>query len=165
MRDRLLTLATREHLNYNHVLIRYVLERLLYRLSVSSQRDDFALKGGMLSAIWMTDPFRMTMDVDLLGLGNFRANALQDAFCTIMDTPVVDDGVIFDSDSLDIKPIRERQTYDGFRIKALAFIGSACIPIHIDIGFEDAVTPALEEQKYPTILECGFIEVGLCLFS
>ena len=107
----------------------------------------------MLFAIWMTDPFRMTMDVGLLGFGNFRANALQDAFRTIMDTPVVDDGVIFDSDSLNIKPIRERQAYDGFRIKALAFIGSACIPIHIDIGFGDAVTPALEEQKYPTLLD------------
>ena len=94
--DRLQTFADHEGLNYNNVQIRYVLERLLYRLSVSSQRDCFALKGGMLFAIWMENPFRMTIDIDLLGFGNSRADALQDAFRIIMDTPVADDGVVFD---------------------------------------------------------------------
>ncbi|MCY4034855.1 MAG: nucleotidyl transferase AbiEii/AbiGii toxin family protein [Hyphomicrobiales bacterium] len=153
VRDRLRTLANRKHLSYNHVLIRYVLERLLYRLSESPQQNNFALKGGMLLAIWMTDPFRMTMDIDLLGYGNSRADELQEAFRNIMDTPVANDGVVFDINSVNIKPIREQQDYRGFRIKASAFIGSERIPVQIDIGFGDAVTPSPEEHKYPTLLD------------
>jgi len=34
-----------------------------------------------------------------------------------------------------------------------AFLGNAKIPIQIDIGFGDAVTPAPEEIEYPTILD------------
>lgn len=55
VRDRLRTVTVRLRLDYNLVLTRYVLERLLYRLSVSSQRDRFALKGSMLFAVWTTD--------------------------------------------------------------------------------------------------------------
>lgn len=47
VRDRLRTVTVRLRLDYNLVLTRYVLERLLYRLSVSSQRDRFVLKGAI----------------------------------------------------------------------------------------------------------------------
>ena len=58
VRDRLRTVTVRRRLDYNLVLTHYVLERLLYRLSVSSQRDRFALKGAMLFAVWTTDIIR-----------------------------------------------------------------------------------------------------------
>ena len=59
VRDRLRTVTVRLRLDYNLVLTRYVLERLLYRLSVSSQRDRFALKGAMMFVVWTTDSIRL----------------------------------------------------------------------------------------------------------
>ena len=46
------------------LLVLYVLERFLYRLSVSEHRDRLVLKGGMLLAAF--DERRPTGDVDLL---------------------------------------------------------------------------------------------------
>lgn len=153
VRDRLRTVTVRRRLDYNLVLTRYVLERLLYRLSVSSQRDRFVLKGAMLFAVWTTDIIRPTQDLDLLGFGDSDVDALRDAFRDIMGTPVADDGVVFDLDSVRAEPIRAEQLYDGVRVSALSFIGTARVPIRIDIGFGDAVTPSLEEQEYPALLD------------
>ena len=44
----------------------YVIERFLYRLSVSEQRDRCLLKGANLIGMWMEDPYRTTRDLDLL---------------------------------------------------------------------------------------------------
>lgn len=153
VRDRLRTVTVRLRLDYNLVLTRYALERLLYRLSVSSQRDRFALKGAMLFVVWTTDIIRPTQDLDLLGFGDSDVDALRDAFRDIMGTTVADDGVVFDLDSVRAEPIRAEQLYDGVRVSALLFIGTARVPIQIDIGFGDAVTPSLEEQEYPALLD------------
>lgn len=48
IRNRLLSKARAEKLDFNMLLTRYALERLLYRLSISDQRDQFLLKGALL---------------------------------------------------------------------------------------------------------------------
>ena len=65
VRARLLARARAEHQDFQILLTRYALERLLYRLSVSDKRDDFILKGAMLFTVWRDDPFRPTRDLDL----------------------------------------------------------------------------------------------------
>jgi len=45
VRARLLNLAKAEGSNFNQVLVRYALERFLYRLSQSSHADRFLLHG------------------------------------------------------------------------------------------------------------------------
>ena len=70
VRARLLDRARGEKTDFQILLTRYALERLLYRLSVSDQRARFVLKGAMLFAIWQDDPFRPTRDLDLLGYGD-----------------------------------------------------------------------------------------------
>jgi hypothetical protein len=42
-----------EQSDFQLLLTRYVLERLLYRLSVSKYRDRFILKGALLLSIWV----------------------------------------------------------------------------------------------------------------
>ena len=42
------------------------MERLLYRLSRSPDRDRFVLKGALLFSAWSDTPHRPTMDVDLM---------------------------------------------------------------------------------------------------
>ncbi len=48
VKDRLLNLARREGRVFDVVLVRYALERLLFRISISEHRDRFILKGCML---------------------------------------------------------------------------------------------------------------------
>ena len=48
VRARLLNKAKAEQSDFNAVLVRYALERLLYRMSQSAHADSFLLKGAML---------------------------------------------------------------------------------------------------------------------
>jgi len=68
VRGRLLAKARAEKLDFNLLLTRYTLERILYRLSISQQRDQFLLKGALLFDLWFDVPHRPTRDADLLGV-------------------------------------------------------------------------------------------------
>lgn len=153
VRARLLDRSRAERSDYQILLTRYALERLLYRLSVSEHRDRFILKGAMLFVTWVADPFRPTRDLDLLGHGDSDVEAISDVFRAICVQPVADDGVVFDVDALQAAPIREEVEYGGVRLRTTAMIAGARIPIQVDVGFGDAVTPAPVEVEYPTLLD------------
>lgn len=153
VRARLLDRARAEQSDFQILLTRYALERLLYRLSVSPHRDRFILKGAMLFVTWVADPFRSTRDLDLLGYGDNGAEAIAGTFRVICAQPVADDGVTFDVAALTAAPIREELEYGGVRVRTTATIAGARIPIQVDIGFGDAVTPAPVEIDYPTLLD------------
>ena len=63
VRARLLKLSKDRNQPFQLLLTRYVLERLLYRLSSTTHRDRFVLKGAMLMTTWFDDPFRPTQDL------------------------------------------------------------------------------------------------------
>ena len=69
VRTRLLTVAKAQGVDFNQVLVRFALERVLYRLSVSEHADKFLLKGALLFSLWYDLPHRPTRDADLLGFG------------------------------------------------------------------------------------------------
>lgn len=50
IKARLRNLAAKEHKPYDYVQTHYMIERLLYRLSISKYADDFVLKGGLAFA-------------------------------------------------------------------------------------------------------------------
>lgn len=52
VRARLLHRAKSEGLDFSLVLTRYALERMLYRLSISKNRNNFLLKGALLFDLW-----------------------------------------------------------------------------------------------------------------
>jgi len=64
--NRLLELARQRGEDFQLILTRYGLERLLYRLGQSEYRDRFILKGAMLFALWDDQANRPTRDVDFL---------------------------------------------------------------------------------------------------
>jgi predicted nucleotidyltransferase component of viral defense system len=134
------------------LLTRYALERLLYRLSLSTHRNRFVLKGAMLVTTWFEDPHRPTRDLDLLGYGDPSADAMSIVWKEICGT-VVDDGITFDSEALRIAPIREDLEYGGLRIRTTATLARAQIAVTIDIGFGDAVEPGVEEIDLPVLLD------------
>ena len=70
------------------------------------------------------------------------------AICQIRD----DDGILFENESVEGDRIKEEDEYDGVRIKLLAELAGARIPMQIDIGFGDAVYPEPELASFPVLL-------------
>lgn len=64
LKNKLLNLARKEQLDYQLLVIRYLYERLLYRLSISNYRDKFYLKGGALLYAFEREYPRPTLDID-----------------------------------------------------------------------------------------------------
>jgi predicted nucleotidyltransferase component of viral defense system len=153
VRARLLARSRAEKTDYQILLTRYALERLLYRLSLSEHRDRFILKGALLFVTWLHDPSRPTRDLDLLGYGANDVEAISTTFKSICSTIVPDDGVTFDVEGLTAAPIREDLKYGGVRVQTHAVIDGARIPIQVDIGFGDIITPEPVEIDYPVLLD------------
>ena len=109
----------------------------------------------MLFVTWVADPFRPTRDLDLLGHSDRDIEAIAQTFRVICAQPVAEDGVTFDVATLTAAPIREEVEYGGVRVRTTATIAGARIPIQVDIGFGDAITPAAIEIDYPTLLDAA----------
>jgi Nucleotidyl transferase AbiEii toxin, Type IV TA system len=149
---RLLNRSRSQGENYNLLLSRFVIERLLFRLSVSPHAGNFVLKGALLFALWYDAPHRPTKDADLLGCGADDAETLLNTFTAVCAIDA-NDGVRHDTANMKIAPIREDNVYGGMRLSLLAFVGSARLPVQVDVGFGDAITPSPEIMTYPTLLE------------
>ena len=152
IRQRLLNLARERQEEFQLILVRYAAERLLYRLSKSPHADQFLLKGALLFQLWTGQPHRATLDLDLLGYGNDAVARFEGIFRDLCTTAVEDDGLKFLPDQIQGEEIREDQRYAGVRIRGTAMLGTAKIPLQIDIGFGDAVTPRPQSVKYPSLL-------------
>lgn len=152
VRQRLLNLRQDAGVDYNALLTQYAIERFLYRLSKSELAGRFVLKGAMLFRVWSGSPYRPTKDLDLLGHGEATTDAVADAMRQVIDTPVEDDGLSFDADSMTAAGIREEQEYGGIRVRLVAMLGTARIPMQIDVGFGDVMTPEATVHTYPTLL-------------
>jgi hypothetical protein len=153
VRDRLTQRARANAENVQLVLTRYAIERLLYRLSVSPHRDRFILKGAILFSLWSPTPYRATGDLDLLGYGDAAAGAIVAVFREICTTNAPDDGVTFMSDTVQAEVARAEDEYSGLRVTLKAVIAGARLPMQVDIGFGDTVTPAALEVDYPSLLD------------
>ena len=151
LRARLLAHAKAHGQPFDLVLTRFVLERFLYRLGKSPHRDRYVLKGAMLLSTAMQDPYRPTRDLDLLGFGDPDPETIARHVREICIVEA-DDGVSFDLDRLSIDTIRPQNEYGGLRIRTLAIIDGAKVPVLVDIGFGDAVEPGVVDCEFPSLL-------------
>ncbi|MEI7764552.1 MAG: nucleotidyl transferase AbiEii/AbiGii toxin family protein [Comamonadaceae bacterium] len=151
VRARLLNIAKAEQTDFNSVLVRYALERFLYRLGQSAHADHFVLKGAMLFNLWYAMPHRPTRDVDLLGFGPSDLGAIAQAFREIV-TVAAQDGIVFDAASVRVEEIRKNAGYAGARLIVSAELAGARCKTQIDVGFGDAVTPGPVDAVYPVLL-------------
>ena len=153
VRQRLLNRSRETGEDYNLLLTRYGNERLLYRLSVSPHAGRFVLKGALLFAAWTGVPHRPTRDLDLLGRGDPSPDALAGVFRELCDLPVDrDDGLRLDAGGVLAREIREGREYGGVRVTLLGLLGNARVPLQVDVGFGDAITPGPVTLTYPTLL-------------
>ncbi len=152
VRARLLNLAKAQGVDFNQVLVRFALERILYRLSQSPHAERFLLKGALLFTLWYDMPHRATRDVDLLGFG---ASDLEAITRTFRDIAAIDvnDGITFDPASVNAEEIRKDAGYGGVRVILDGELARARCRTQIDIGFGDAVTPGPIDSVYPVLLD------------
>ena len=152
--QRLLTQAKTHGENFNLLLVRYGVERFLYRLSISPHADRFVLKGASLFLVWKGQNYRVTKDVDLLGYGLADAEHVTGIFKELCQVATGDvDGIEFIPETVRAVPIREEQEHDGIRVTLVGLLHQARIHLQVDIGFGDAVTPGPERIKFPTLLD------------
>ena len=152
IRARLKQHADAAKQDFNLTLTHYGLERLLYRLSISTHAPNFLLKGALLFSLWYDLPHRPTRDADLLGFGPDDIDSAVATFREICQI-AVEDGISFDPASVKGAVIRKEAGYGGVRIDLQAKLDGARIALQVDIGFGDAVTPAPEAISYPVLLD------------
>jgi hypothetical protein len=66
---------------------------------------------------------------------------------------VQEDGLVLDPVTVAVSEIREDQQYGGLRVTMRARLGKMLIPIQVDIGFGDAVTPEPKAAPFPVLLD------------
>lgn len=66
VQKRLLNRVRQSGEDFQYILMRYGLERMMYRLSRSIYANRFIVKGAMLLPVWTGEQYRPTKDLDLL---------------------------------------------------------------------------------------------------
>lgn len=154
VRQRLLNKARNDHRPFNELLQYFAIERFLYRLSRSPHADKFILKGALMLRVWQAPLFRPTMDIDMLGRNT--ENEVEKIVKQVYDICLVEvesDGLKFNTESIRGERITEDADYEGVRIRFVAQLETAKIPMQMDIGFGDVVVPGPQEAILPTILD------------
>ncbi len=154
VRQRLYNRARAQGDDFNLILSRYAIERLLYRLSKSQYAGEFVLKGAQLFYVWIAAPHRTTRDLDLLRYGAAALSELETMFRNICGQPVAElDGIEFLAETVRGEEIREQAEYRGARIRFAYRLGEAKGALQIDIGFGDVATPAPKFVNFPSLLD------------
>lgn len=138
---------------FHQLLQYYVMERFLYRLSKTPHRDRLVLKGGLMLHVWEAPLARATRDLDFLGQFDNSLESLATVVREICAADAPPDGVVFDMASLKADRIKEDADYAGVRLRFVGLLGKARVPMQIDVGFGDVVTPSPHSFNYPTLLD------------
>ena len=162
---KLLLLSEKDNKKYQQMLVRYFNERFLARLSKSSYRSSFILKGGSLLFAYAEFTPRPTLDIDFMGNRiNNDAQIIKNAFVEIINTSVPEDGVQFHPETIKSEPITVEKKYPGTRITFDVSLDSIRKTLTMDVGFGDVITPHPVEMDYPVIFEESE-EINLVAYS
>lgn len=152
IRARLMNISRKENIAFQVIIIRYLHERLLYRLSISRFANQFYLKGGNFLYALNGLITRPTTDIDFLGRNlAIEDRQIKEIFVEITDI-YFDDGVWFDTANIQLEQIAEQNLYTGVRLIFPAGFDSIKQTIQIDIGFGDFITPKAVTMEYPVLL-------------
>ena len=151
LKARIKNLAAEKHLPAQIVLQNYLMERLLERLSLSSYRENFIIKGGFLIAVMVGLESRSTMDLDATIKGfTLNHESIRTVFehvCAIQ----VDDDVTFSVNR--VADIRETDDYPGIRVSLIASYPPLRVPLSVDVTTGDKITPREIEYSFPLLFD------------
>ena len=156
-RTKLLNLSKQtKGADYNLILLRFVQERFLYRLSLSAYRENFFLKGGALLFAHERFAARPTRDMDFLGdhISRDKENIkrIMHEICSI---ECEEDGVKFEcgEDEIWLEDITVEKEYNGTRVHMTAHMDTIVQQFSIDVGFGDVIVPQPAQLDYPLLIE------------
>jgi predicted nucleotidyltransferase component of viral defense system len=152
VRQRLLNQSRAQSRPFQELLQYFAMERFLYRLAKSPYADRFILKGALLLTAWRAPLSRSTMDIDLAGQTNNQLDHIKEVVGTVCELGVDPDGVQFNRGAIEVSRIKEDADYEGVRVQFDATLAKARIPMQLDIGFGDVITPGPTGIEYPTLL-------------
>jgi Nucleotidyl transferase AbiEii toxin, Type IV TA system len=138
---------------FEELLQYYAMERLLYRLTKSPHAGKFVLKGALMLVAWRAPAFRPTRDIDFLARMPNDIESVTAVFKEICQQPVDEDGIVFDAESVQGKLIKEDADYEGVRVTFIGYLQRSRLPMQVDIGFGDVVSPEPTMSDYPTLLD------------
>lgn len=151
VRARLLNHSRATGGSFNKLLEQYATGRFLWRLGESVHRERFILKGAQLFRLWDSELHRPTRDLDLLGFGDPSEEGLAatlNEICQLPSEP--NDGLLWGN--VTTAPIRDDMDYGGVRANLKATLAGARIPLQVDIGFGDVITPKPIENQWEGLL-------------
>jgi len=151
--DRLLNKARESDRPFMELLQYYAMEKFLLRMSQSEYSEEFILKGALLLRSTGISEIRPTRDIDLSRETTQSIDQLEQMTKACCGVEVEEDGLIFDPNTVAGEEIREDQAYKGVRVKFKGKLGNARIPMQIDIGFGDVISPAPLWVEYPVLLD------------
>jgi hypothetical protein len=145
------------------LLTLYALEGLLARVAASSYRGDLVLKGGVLLAAYSLR--RPTKDIDLQATG--LTSGIAEVVERIGKIAWLDtgDGLVFDRQTISAHTIREDDEIEGVRVRLVASLGRARLPVGIDVNFGDPIWPAPTEITLPRLVAIGQEPVRMLGYS
>lgn len=153
VKERLRNISTQSGREFQSVVSQYVQERFLYRLSESIYSNNLILKGALLFIAHDISRNRPTRDIDFLG--SKIPNEIKDLVEVIKEILIIktEDGLRFDSESVEAENISEDGDYKGVRIKFYAFLENSRERMQLDIGFGDTITAGPVEIEFPVLLD------------
>lgn len=131
-------------------LIRHTLESFLDRLTRTSHAEDFVLKGGILLAAYGVR--RPTKDTDSNAM---RADVTAEHLARVVRDIAaidVDDGVVFDLDTISVHEIREQADYPALRVRVAMSIGPWQGVAAWDVSTGDPIVPSPTQVTIDRIL-------------
>jgi hypothetical protein len=131
-------------------LVRHTLESFLDRLTRTSHAGHFVLKGGILLAAYGVR--RPTKDADANAVSvDVTAEHLADVLRAIAAIDV-DDGVVFDLDTISVQEIREQADYPDLRVRVAVSIGPCNGAAAWDVTTGDPIVPPPRQVTIDRIL-------------
>jgi hypothetical protein len=93
------------------------------------------------------------MDIDLAGRMNNQLDHIKEIVARVCEVDVEPDGIAFNRTSIEVSRIKEDADYEGVRVQFHATLARARIPMPLDIGFGDVITPGPTDIEYPSLLD------------
>ena len=152
IRQKLYNIAKREGRSLDQIVLLYMQERLIYRLSITKYVEHFILKGGLFLYNVVGIKERPTKDMDFLAKRICNQDEqIHEAFVRIASKPC-DDGLVFEPGAVKVETIAKDTEYKGKRITIPCSLDVMRKNLIIDLGFGDVIIPRPQEMSYPVLI-------------
>ena len=153
VRTRLADFAknSRPHRDMQRLMMRYAIERFMWRIGQSRYADSFTLKGAMAFTYYHANSSRTTKDADFLMRGEYSATSIKEILSEIASIQA-EDGMVFSADAVVVSAAGQERAYPGYSAKIPARLGTSACPVNLDISFGEAVHPDAKRVAIPALL-------------